>query len=101
MNLPLVPRRSFLKTAVKSTSPNTKIILNVPCHRPGEELWIGHPMLNGGDGLFAESLIQNLFRGSRPRQINSRIGLALPSTSGWGRPLRSVTVVVEASMPRL
>ena len=44
-----------LKKAVKDTSPKTKIIFNVPYWRPREELWVGHPMLNESDGLFAES----------------------------------------------
>ena len=44
-----------LKAAVKETSPETKIIFNVPYHRAKEELWVGHPMLKGSDGLFAES----------------------------------------------
>ncbi len=44
-----------LKSAVKDTSPGTKIIFNVPYYQPKEELWVGHPMLMESDGLFAES----------------------------------------------
>jgi hypothetical protein len=44
-----------LKAVVKETSPQTKIIFNVPYHRPSEELWVDHPMMQESDGLFAES----------------------------------------------
>jgi hypothetical protein len=44
-----------LRQAVKETSPQTKIIFNVPYHHPREDLWVGHPMLQESDGLFAES----------------------------------------------
>jgi hypothetical protein len=44
-----------LQATIKETSPGTKIIFNVPYHRAKEELWVDHPMLKEGDGLFAES----------------------------------------------
>lgn len=44
-----------LRDAVKQTSPNTKIIFNVPYHKADEALWRDHPMLAESDGLFAES----------------------------------------------
>ena len=44
-----------LKQAVQETSPNTKIIFNVPFHKANEALWRDHPMLAESDGLFAES----------------------------------------------
>lgn len=44
-----------LQAAVKETSPNTRLIFNVPYHRAQEELWVDHPMLKESDGLFAES----------------------------------------------
>ncbi len=44
-----------LHAAVKGASPKTKVIFNVPYHRPAEELWVDHPMLKESDGLFAES----------------------------------------------
>ena len=43
-----------LRDAVKETSPQTKILFNVPYWKPAEAVWLDHPMLNESDGLFAE-----------------------------------------------
>jgi hypothetical protein len=43
-----------LRDAVRETSPDTKILFNVPYWAPAEEIWVNHPMLNESDGLFAE-----------------------------------------------
>lgn len=43
-----------LRDAVKGTSPGTRILFNVPYHKPKESIWEGHPMLSESDGLFAE-----------------------------------------------
>ncbi|MFP4026244.1 MAG: hypothetical protein ACLFWL_00445 [Candidatus Brocadiia bacterium] len=43
-----------IQTAVRAVSPETKIMFNVPYREPAEEIWIGHPMLEESDGLFAE-----------------------------------------------
>ena len=78
-----------LQAAVKSASPETKIIFNVPYHRPGEELWIDHPMLNESDGLFAESsdeVVSWLLEVRKPNQrvmttvIGRGDGLSQPDT---------------------
>jgi len=34
--------------------PGTRILFNVPYHKPKESVWEGHPMVNESDGLFAE-----------------------------------------------
>lgn len=44
-----------IKDAVKSTSPDTKIIFNVPYWEANEKIWEDHPMMNESDLLFAES----------------------------------------------
>ncbi|MFH0795783.1 MAG: hypothetical protein V2A65_01845 [Candidatus Omnitrophota bacterium] len=43
-----------IRDAVRETSPGTRIIFNVPYQRAAEPLWVGHPMLDESDGLFAE-----------------------------------------------
>lgn len=43
-----------IRDAVKETSPETKILFNVPYWKPAEAVWTDHPMLNESDGLFAE-----------------------------------------------
>lgn len=43
-----------LRDAVRETSPDTKILFNVPYWEACESLWVGHPMVNESDGLFAE-----------------------------------------------
>ena len=43
-----------LRDAVKETSPQTKILFNVPYWGPAEAIWSDHPMLKESDGLFAE-----------------------------------------------
>ena len=43
-----------LRDAVKESSPQTKILFNVPYWKPAEAVWLDHPMLNESDGLFAE-----------------------------------------------
>lgn len=44
-----------IKEAVTDTSPNTKIVFNVPYWQPREALWEGHAMMTESDMLFAES----------------------------------------------
>jgi len=44
-----------IQEATKQTSPETKLIFNIPFWEPAEPLWVDHPMVNESDGLFAES----------------------------------------------
>lgn len=61
-----------LRDTVKRTSPQTRIIFNVPYWRAEESLWIGHPMLGESDGLFAEcsraDVVEWLLRIRKPGQ---------------------------------
>ena len=43
-----------IRNAVKETSPETKIIFNVPYRKANSPLWKEHPMLKESDGLFSE-----------------------------------------------
>ncbi len=43
-----------IRDAVKETSPETKILFNVPYLSNVQPVWQGHPMMNESDGLFAE-----------------------------------------------
>src|SRR3989339_373784 len=43
-----------IQEAVKETSPNTKIIFDVPYIIPADPLWINHPMLEESEGLYTE-----------------------------------------------
>jgi hypothetical protein len=62
-----------LRDAVKAASPATRILFNVPYWRPEEAIWVGHPMLNESDGLFAEcsrdDVVEWLLRIRKPDQI--------------------------------
>jgi len=49
-----------IRDAVKQTSPNTRIMFNVPYWNAKEALWEGHPMMNESDLLFAESSKENV-----------------------------------------
>ncbi len=61
-----------LRDAVKETSPDTKILFNVPYHRPAESVWVDHPMLKESDALFAEcsrpDVLEWLLSVRRPHQ---------------------------------
>lgn len=48
--------RQFLRIrkAVKETSPQTRMIFNVPYQEANEALWVDHPMLRESEGLFSE-----------------------------------------------
>jgi len=59
-----------LKKAVKETSPDTKLIFN-SYRKAAEELWVGHPMLEESEGLFAEStdsIVNWLLKVRKPNQ---------------------------------
>ena len=43
-----------IQEAVRSTSPGTQIMFNVPYWKPNEAVWSDQPMMNDSDGLFAE-----------------------------------------------
>ena len=61
-----------LQAAVGETSPQTKILFNVPYREPAEEIWVDHPMLTESDGLFAEcsrpDVMEWLLEVRRPEQ---------------------------------
>jgi len=61
-----------LREAVKETSPQTRIMFNVPYRAAAEEIWIDHPMVTEGDGLFAEcsrrDVVEWLLAVRRPEQ---------------------------------
>lgn len=61
-----------IRDAVKETSPDTKIIFNVPYWEPREPLWLEHPMMRESDGLFAEctreEVVEWLLQIRRPEQ---------------------------------
>jgi hypothetical protein len=44
-----------IREAVHKGNRETKVYFNVPYRKPGEELWVDHPMLNESDMLLAES----------------------------------------------
>jgi hypothetical protein len=44
-----------IREAVHAGNPETKIYFNVPYRKPGEALWVDHPMMNESDMLLAES----------------------------------------------
>ena len=48
--------RQFLaiQKTVRSASPGTKIMFNIPYWKPKEAIWSDHLMMNESDGLFAE-----------------------------------------------
>jgi hypothetical protein len=78
-----------LRDAVRETSPRTKVIFNVPYHKPNEALWREHPMLLESDGLFAESsddVVGWLLSVRKPQQrvmttiIGRGGGLSVPGT---------------------
>jgi hypothetical protein len=43
-----------IKNTLKKTSPETKIIFNVPYFTAYDPKWVDHPMLNESDGIFSE-----------------------------------------------
>ena len=49
-----------IRSAVKDSSPETKIMFNVPYWMPREDLWVDHPMMAESDGLFAECSRQDV-----------------------------------------
>jgi hypothetical protein len=61
-----------LRDAVKQTSPQTRILFNVPYWSADEPLWANHPMMTQSDGLFAEcttpEVVEWLLRVRRPHQ---------------------------------
>ena len=61
-----------LRDAVKQTSPETKIIFNVPYLAANAAIWDHHPMMMESDGLFAEStkpdVVEWLLRAKQPGQ---------------------------------
>lgn len=59
-----------LRDAVKETSPNSRIMFNVPYREAAEEIWADHPMLEESDGLFAEC--------SRPDVVDWLLGVRRP-----------------------
>jgi hypothetical protein len=59
-----------LRNAVRETSPDTKILFNVPYWRPAEPIWVDHPMLAESDALFAEC--------SRPEVIDWLLSIRRP-----------------------
>ena len=78
-----------LQSAIKSTSPETKVIYNTPYYHPEEQLWAGHPMMAESDGLFAESsddVVGWLLKVRKPEQrvmttvIGRSGGLSDPNT---------------------
>jgi hypothetical protein len=62
-----------LRDAVKETSPETRILFNVPYWEPHEAVWEGHPMMTESDGLFAEcsrvDVVEWLLSVRRPGQM--------------------------------
>jgi hypothetical protein len=44
-----------IRETVRRASPGTRAFFNVPFWKPGEALWVDHPMLNESDMLVAES----------------------------------------------
>ena len=78
-----------LRDAVRQASPKTKILFNVPYHKPDEALWRGHTMLRESDGLFAESSDEVVSWLLKVRQPSQRVmttiigrggGLSVPGT---------------------
>ncbi len=61
-----------LRDAVKETSPETRILFNVPYYAAYEPVWVDHPMLNESDGLFAEcsrpEVLEWLLAARKPQQ---------------------------------
>jgi hypothetical protein len=43
-----------IQRTVRSVSPGTRIMFNIPYWKPNEAVWAGHPMMNESEGLFAE-----------------------------------------------
>jgi len=83
-----------LRDAVKETSPQTKILFNVPYWKPAEAVWLDHPMLTESDGLFAEcnrpEVMEWLLSIRKPGQrlMTTIIGRADPGQcdpNGWKR----------------
>ena len=79
-----------LRDAVKQTSPETKILFNVPYTVADAPMWADHPMLLESDGLFAEctkpEVMEWLLRVRQPGQrvMTTIIGHTSP---GWCDPL--------------
>ena len=44
-----------IRDTVRAASPKTRLCFNVPYWQPRESLWVGHPMLEESEMLFAES----------------------------------------------
>jgi hypothetical protein len=78
-----------IRDTVKETSPNTKIMFNVPYGQPAEPLWVDHPMINESDGLFAEcskaEIVDWLLSIKKPKQrvMTTIIG---HTYEGWCEP---------------
>lgn len=44
-----------IRDTVRQANPRTKIMFNVPYHRPADPRWVDHPMVLESDGLFSEA----------------------------------------------
>ena len=78
-----------LKEAVRETSPETKIVFNVPYMSADEPVWTDHPMMNESDGLFAEctkpEVLEWLLRVRKPGQRVMTTVIGMPA-EGWCEP---------------
>lgn len=61
-----------IQRTVRSTSPGTQLMFNIPYWKPEEAIWVNHPMMNESDCLFAEcsreDVVEWLLRVRKPEQ---------------------------------
>ena len=83
-----------IRAAVKETSPNTKLIFNVPYREARGALWVDHPMVRESDGLFSECTDEHVMewllsiRGPQQRVMTTIRGWASPEMIGDPRTWR-------------